>query len=261
MKPFPTFRSIRGTTLVELIVGMLITSCIVYAVYKAWHYFDVQTNREKYKAELQRDMITVANFIERDIRMAGYGLPGNGIHFIPGTASSDQLALYNNEAGTSTALAQDAQPVDSIVYVNDGSIFTAGASVCLSGTTDTIYRNIAIIGIDPSGDDSLILTERLNTVDPLWASSVAYPALRVRYELCVADTVFTFKRFNNGMGVAIGGKLDSLEVKPKDDDGNIIGGSGKGASVITIVMGGYVGRGNNRVFMAESTEVNIRNSY
>jgi len=254
-------RNQNGTTLLELIFGMLIASIIIYCVFKAWNYFDMQTRREKYKAELQRDMITVTNIIERDIRMAGCGLPGNGVYVNIAASANDEIELYTNEDGRSTGLAQDAQPVHTTIYVNDASIFTAGSAVCLAGT-DTIYRTIQHVGINPTGDDTLVLTERINTAMPLWAaSSAAYPARKTKYEICAAGTGFSLKRSRNGNGMNLGGKLDSMEVKPKDKVGNILAGNGKGASVITVVMGGYVGSGGNRVFLAESTEVNIRNNF
>lgn len=254
------FRNRNGTSLLELVFGILITSILVIGVFRAWRYFDSTTTREKYKAELQRDVITVTNIIERDIRMAGYGLPGNGIYVNLDASDNDKITFYTNENNSSTGLAQDAQPAHTKIYVNDASFFSVGGTVCLAGT-DTIYRTIQHVGINASGDDTLILTASINTAQPLWAaSSNAYPAMSISYEIS-GSAPFSLRRSRNGADLNIGGKLDSIEVKPKDISGNVLAGNGTNASVITIVMGGYVGKDGNRVFLAESTEVNIRNNY
>ena len=249
----------RGTTLLELIIGMIITSIIVWSVYKVWHGFDLRTTREKYKTELQRDIIAVTNLIERDIRRAGFGLPGNGIYVNLDDDANDEITFYNNDNATSTILAQHAQPVHTTIYVNDASIFTAGAAVCLAGT-DTIYRTIQHAGVSATSDDTLMLIARINTAQPLWAgSTTAYPAMSIGYEISNDPVALT--RTRDGAGMSFGKKLDSIKVEPKDDNGNILAGTGKEASVISIITGGYVGKGGNRVFLAESTEVNIRNNF
>lgn len=249
-----------GTTLLELIFGILISTIIIFGVYRAWRYFDVSTNREKYKAELQQDIISVANIIERDIRMAGCGLPGNGVAVDLNPTANDKIELYTNESGASTVLTQIAQPVHTEIKVKDASIFTVGGAVLITSSDTTIYRTIQHTGLCSTCDDTIVVTEQLNTTQPFLAGlSSAYPARKIKYEISTAGTGVSLIRTRNGASMRLGSKLDSIEVKPKDDNNNILTGSGKNASVITIVMGGYVGSGSSQVFLAESTDVNIRN--
>ncbi|MBN1306809.1 MAG: hypothetical protein JXA18_02755, partial [Chitinispirillaceae bacterium] len=99
-----------GATLLELMMALFIGWLVIAGTYRAYRYFTVSSTREKQKAELQRDIITVSNIIERDIRMAGCGLPGNGVSTHLVDEENGHLSCYTNEQRVETALTDIAQP-------------------------------------------------------------------------------------------------------------------------------------------------------
>ncbi len=260
MKPSPSLSGRAGTTLVELIMVLTVSSIITMTGYKAYNFFNRSTAREKQKAELQQDIITVSSIIEKDIRMAGCGLPGNGVDAVLSDTSSDQLSLFINENRRETALADTANPQDRAVIIGDATDFRAGGWVCLSSSgTDTLYREIKRIGEANPGADTLELFQTVGSANPLYGGTKVFPASKITYTVA-SDSVFELKRLRNGKTLSLGRKLDSLHIVGKTFDGTpIAGGSLSDAQVMMIVLGGYVGTGQNRVFLADSTEINLRN--
>jgi|GEM_PF-1825110 len=251
-----------GTTLLELVMGLVITSILVTGIYQVYRNVTTSASREKEKAELQRDIISVSNIIERDVRMAGCALPGNGLSAHCYNNASDSFSLYLSETGLHTSLTTPAQPAHANLLIDDATGFSENGGVCIAAPgVDTIYRQISHVGLYAASPDTLFLNEALNTALPFdVASTRVYPADRIDYRFSVTAGVKKFERRRNGQGPGIGPKLDSLDIVLKNSAGNPVGGSIENASVITVVIGGYVGSGSNRVFIADSTEVNFRNS-
>jgi hypothetical protein len=245
----------RGTSLVELATALFITSVIVLGVYKLYRFVDVSTTREKQKAELQRDIITVNNIIEHDIRMAGWGLPGNGVNNNVVDTANDDLSCFSNEQQRETRLYQQANPADMQVVVDDANDFYTDAYICLD---TTCYRRITRIGMNSgSGPDTISLSRSVyNATYP--AGKTVYPATRFAYRVGNNPTP-RLQRVRNNVTVDIGGKLDSILVTLKDSAGNPVGASVEDAALVSVVIGGHIGKDGNRVFLAESTEINIRN--
>lgn len=263
MKKSRTLRNSSGTSLLELIVALFITSMVVYATYQAYQYLTTSGQREKKKAELQQDIITLSNLVERDIRMAGIGLPGNGL----ATASSENVisfSVFTNENGTATVLTEAGGQNDFNIVIDDVTGFEVGGWVCIAGdNVDTIYREIGnIINDDPSDPDTLVLTCRLisGPFNPNPDSTVVYPAIRLHYEATLTPE-FTLSRSRNDLSLPIGSTIDTVALTTyrRDGDGNLVGSAVERASVVTVAFGGFIGEGDKRVVLADSTEVNIRN--
>lgn len=251
----------RGTSLLELLIALSMSTIVIAGVYQVYNFVTVSTLREKQKAELQRDIITVSSQIERDIRSAGSYLPGNGVTAILENEGNDRLSMYINETRRETVLSAIAQPVSWYIRVPDtvGYGFTVGGSVCIAATgIDTIYRRITRIGMCSSGPDTLHLSMWLIS-GPFPAGSRVFPAIRIRYQITPTPTP-KLSRVRNLDTINIGGLLDSLNVIPKNVAGNPVGNNIDQAALVTVLVGGHVGKDGNRVFIGDSTEVNIRNN-
>ena len=258
MYPFKKTNARAGTTLMELTVAIFITSVVVTGVYRIYRFVTISTDREKQKAELQQQIITVSNLIERDIRMAGCGLPGNGVSTHLVDTTNYHLSCYSNELRRQTTLSVGASSSDTRVIVADGTGFSTNGYVCLAEDgRDTVYRKINAIGIEGSGFDTLYLSMSIYHCNFTTGATV-YPATKVSYWVTTGSPK-QIKRYRNNIPIKIGTKLDSILVVLKNAAGNPVGASVDDAAMVTVVVGGHVGTGGNRVFMAESTEVNIRN--
>lgn len=248
-----------GTSLVELAVGMFIGAIVVSSAYKMYQYVTVSANRENAKARLQHDITTMSNFMERDIRMAGLGLPGNGINATLQDTASDDLRIFQNELREETTLTDTAQPADRKILVVTAMHAITGGWICLAGP-DTIYREIERIGKKTGGPDTIHLIASVVSGPFYPTATRVLPAQRIEYHVKTSPKT-QLSRSWGGADVALGQHLDSLNIIPKDKLGTPIAGPASGATYLTVVFGGYIGKNTNRIFMAESTDVNIRNGF
>lgn len=250
------FQGSSGVTLLELVIATMIGSIVVATAMQSQRYITRSASRENDKALVQRDILTVTDFLEKDIRMAGLGLPGNGIEANLSDTASDELRIFINEQRQSSVLTAPASALDYAVFVENGLIMKPGQWVCLAGT-DTVYKEISRVGMNAMAADTVYLTEQIG-VGNYPAASLVYPAIRIEYYVKNVSGP-DFVRKKNNFAVNLSGLLDTMNIVPKDSFGVPLSGSISSARVLTVVFGGMVGSGSSGVLMAESTEVNIRN--
>jgi len=256
MKPLSMLRSRRGTTLLELMLGLFISSIVIIGLYRVAKSVLLTANRERQKAEMQQSITSVSNIIERDIRMAGCGLPGNGLRAVLNDSLNDYLMIFSNEMRIQTTLTSDINGASYEMFVVDASGFSEDEWVCIEGP-DTIYREIYHVTDNASGADRISIAGVVGVPHVFPAGSRVYAANRILYAVVQSPTP-VLKRQKNDMSIDLGAKLQKIAVIPKKATGSIVAYAGD-ADVLTVVLGGYVGRGGNKVFYADSTEVNIRN--
>lgn len=247
----------QGTTLLELMIGLLLTAIIINSAYQLYRYVTMSASREKVKAELQQEIINVCNIVEKDIRMAGCSIPGNGIDitFTP----QETLFIFTNSERFKTTLAVIAQPAHDKIIVTNDSGFSAEKWIFIPQGTSFIKRRIVSVKTNLTGNDTILLSQPLG-IGPLNVGTEIFPADRIAYTFVKNGNNLVFVKIKNSLNFTIGTKIDSLRIVPKDSNGNIVSGSNlETVALLTVVIGGHVGSGSNRVFLAESTEVNIRN--
>ncbi len=244
----------------ELTIGLFIASLVITGIYRTYRYITISSIRERQKAELQQEIVNVSNIIERDMRMAGYGLPGNGVDInLTEEPPNHIISSFSNDSQTITRLKVGASSSDISIIVENASAFSINGYVCLAETNhDTVYRRITNIGIHGNGFDTLYLSNSINTSNFTTNASV-HPATRVSYHLTQGSPK-KIERHINGVQFTMGTKLDSIAVILKNAGGTpVVGASIRDAQTVTVVVGGHIGEGNNRVFLSDSVEVNIRN--
>ena len=249
--------NIRGTSLVELSIAMLVGSLVISAAFQTHRYISRSADRENTKALLQRDICTISQFIEKDIRMAGLGLPGNGIEPQIVANTNHELSIYMNEKGKVSTLSGSASSNDLSLLIQDASGMNANGWICVSGAAGTIYKEILGIGNSATGPDTIYLGEQLGA-GPFGIDSKVYFAKRIHYSV-VNFPETGFLRRVNGLETSLSAIIDSVKITLRDSLGNIVNNSPASAAFLSVMFGGKVGSGNNTSFLAESTEVNIRN--
>lgn len=241
---------------------MFISSVLIAGAYQAYRYTMTSANREKLKAELQSDIMTVCNIIEKDIRMAGCGLPGNGLTADLSDPANPVLKIFSNQNGTETTLDTLLQPAHFWAIVADTAGFSTLGGICIASEgVDTIYRTVIKIGHSSSGSDTVYFYPAANTSTYFSTGTTRVFATdynKYSFTGTAPDKALVSRR--NGLSVPIGKDIDSMRVTLKNSNGTSVG-SIKDAAMLSILMGGYIGNGGNRVFLGESTEVNIRNSF
>lgn len=240
-----------------MVVAMSLSTVIISAAYKAHISFSKAASRENDKAVLQRDIMSACDMIEKDIRMAGLGLPGNGVDLPLSDTISDELTIFVNKGQLRTNLYSNALYTDTKILVNRPGTASWGRWVCLESVS-IVFKEIARVGLSLSGNpDTIYLATPLNAW-PYPQNSFVYSADRISYFLKTKAEKVLCRRFN-GRDSEISTVIDSFSIVPKDNKGVSLS-SGAEAKVLGVVIGGYIGQGNNLVFLAESTEVNIRNA-
>ncbi len=248
--------SLSGLTVLELVVALSLSAVVISSAYKVQLSFSKAASRENDKAMLQRDLISACDMIEKDIRMAGLGLPGNGVDLHLSDTVSDELTIFVNKGQIRTTLYSEALYTDTKILVNRPANVSWGKWVCLEAGS-IIFKEISRVGLSLSGNpDTIQLAAPLNS-GPYPQNSNIYSADRISYFIKNKAEKVLCRQFNN-RDLEISMIIDSISIIPKDNSGVSLS-SGAEAKVLGVVIGGYIGQGNNRVFLAESTEVNIRN--
>lgn len=250
----------KGTSLLELTVAMLIGSLVISAAYKSHDYLSKSAARESKKAEIQRDIVTIIEKFEHDIRMAGIGLPGNGIEAELSDTASDKLFIYMNSGKTGASLTTAATYCNTKLIVTNAEGATVNGYVCLAANgVDTIYRAITGIGINPSGVDTIYLNSQIASGPYPIASSTVNYCTRIAFKIEKIENKKRLVTVRNQVSVPLGTNIDTLALIPKRYSGTVVGTDLTSAGVMSVFTGGYVGTGSNRRLISESTEVNIRN--
>ncbi|NLD94860.1 MAG: prepilin-type N-terminal cleavage/methylation domain-containing protein [Fibrobacter sp.] len=253
-------KDVSGATLIELMVAMFIGSLVVMGAYQAYNYVTKSTARENEKALIQKDIVTITERLGKDIRMAGNGLPGNGIRVALYTDKSDTLELFYNLELTG------ANPVADILY-DDVKLFAAnclgakaGGYICITGQSiDTIYKQISRVGNNASGEDTIYLSSKVGAgTFPKGVTKLHY-CDRIAYEIQTADGEGTLVLSKNAIGVPLGSKIDTMNITPKNKAGTALTSGFENTSLIEVLVGGYIGKGANRNMLSETIQVGIRN--
>jgi hypothetical protein len=245
----------NGLTLIEITVGLFISSVILTTAYKANQYFTKSTLHETEKSSLQREIITVNDIMSKDIRMAGLNLPGNGIRATINNNSNDLIELYSNDSGYQTTLSATPGFYDDKMQVADGKGMATDYWVCISDpSADTVFRQIKGVGMNATGPDTIFMYDQLRLT--LSASTKVYPASRVKYSI---NSTGGLTRSLNGVVVPLGSNIDTLEFIPKSLTGTVVGNMGRSAAVLSVFIGGRLKSGSGYSIISDSIEINLRN--
>ena len=142
-----TFSRNSGMTLIEVMFASLIGSILVLAFYSAMDYQSKANAVQDQVTKAQENLRVAMGMIERDLRMAGYGL-NEQITFTGG-----QQAIYPcNGCGDGTGTAAPASRSDSIIIwsnFGDKKLYASAAVPALQA--------IVNVGTDPiNGNDATI---------------------------------------------------------------------------------------------------------
>jgi hypothetical protein len=247
----------NGTSLLELIIGLLIGSMVIFGAYQMYTYISRSASRETKKAELQSKMVAVSEMISRDLRMSGFGLPGNGFRPALNSAGNDVLQLYINDLQLRTVLGRDVVPGDSIIYVASASQAKPLMYVCLV-QNDTVYRKITRVRLSTNGRDTLTL-DSLAGKNFAAATAQVFFASGISYQV-VASPAAGLCRTLNGATSMFMQAIDTIRVSPRDSAGTGLTGQFEKTKMVSMQFGGRIStRGAKDYVMIDSTMVDLRN--
>jgi len=95
-------RQLFGYTIIELLIGLLITGVVASAGFKFYVEMHNQTLVQENISDMQQNLRSTYAELEKNIRMAGFKLSGH----VPFSVRTDSLFIFYSES----------QPVDTILY-------------------------------------------------------------------------------------------------------------------------------------------------
>jgi type II secretory pathway pseudopilin PulG len=246
----------NGISLVELLMALAIGGLVIAGLSRVYVNFTRQNAIQRNIATLMQEVVTATQLMEKDGRMAGYGLPGNGLYMnIAG--SDDTICMLSNEAQRSkSSLKFDANAADSFIIVPTSTDYIPGMWVLMKSGTTMVYR--CIKRIEGSGSDQkLVMTQTLGTAFSS-ASTDAWYADGVRYNL-QKTTPPKFIRNENGHVYFLGTLIDSFAVTAKDSIDGTLTDHFENTRALIIGIGGNSGTAQKPVRMRQTMRVNIKN--
>jgi prepilin-type N-terminal cleavage/methylation domain-containing protein len=165
----------KGFTLIELMVGMVVSSLVLAGAYSLWKTHSTEGFRLERKIDLRNGMTLSSKRIQRAITLAGIGLQGSANLAKEDAVGSDTLILYTNPSEASSTLAASiTHGAGAFMQVGNPSAFaSAGYVVVRTGNAAEIRKIMFVSG------SSLYLNSSFSSDHPI-AGSVAFPAMRAR---------------------------------------------------------------------------------
>ncbi len=169
-------RSQYGFSLVEMMVGLVVSSLVLAGGYSLWRTHQTQDYRLGKKIDLRNQMTLSSKRIQRSITLAGIGLNGAANLTKEDAVGSDTLIIYTNRGERRSTLASDiTHGGGAIILVDSSSVFVDASYIIVTTGTASEIRMI----VHRSG--ASIYLNGAFTADHPKATSMAYPATRERY--------------------------------------------------------------------------------
>ena len=253
----------NGITLLELLLSIVVSSLLMIGIGGLYVSF-MKSNMKMNKLLTLRRQFAYANqLLERDIRMAGFNLPGNGIIVNSGV---NNMFLLKNEEGLQTRLSQGADIGDNYILVANGypgDVFIDDW-VCLYDSTSDKMEYLRIINEPELNSGSYILSFGSEVLQKTWdiSNTDVYFAKAVRYSVDGTEPDVAFVRSTPQRDFKISKDIKEFVIIPLDGDRMDLTEFMPGASDLIRRVGikliKPIPEHNNSI--SSSIEVSIRNS-
>ncbi len=252
-------KNVSGMTLVEIMIALFICSLLFALLFAVYGSFLKVSKFQKSSSDLETQCMLAIRVIEKDVRLAGFGIPGNGLYPYNSGTQNFRFVLMSNEDNARTTLCQDTKIGDSDIKVKNAAGIVADQWVCLVQSSAPVFYAIARVG-SRSGSDTVFLKDStINTVLSKDSTQV-YFAKSVQYTIKTENKVKSLVRTSFTNSITIGAAIDTFTVCPKDKAGADLGGNYTQAKMLGITLGGHVGPEGKSIAVTKSFDVDLRNS-
>jgi len=246
-----------GVSLIELVLAITISTFLAIGAARVYVSFTKNTAQQKRNMQFQQEMTTAAKIMEDDLRMMGYGLPGNGLEVSMTGQRIDSVHVFKNEKDYETTLTADASSGSTTLSV----LSIAGAEVdgwvCINVGSDALYRRITA-KTGTTGSWQISLATALPAGTYTVAATKIFYTPRVTYFVDRSTTPNRLVRRENTRPFYISSTVDSLKVLAMNVSDSLLTSNFGTARTMTLVMSG--GGGANRAGVrADSVSAVIRN--
>lgn len=252
----------NGMTVMELLIAVMLTAILAIGTMGMFDSFTRGNVALKKGVELQEGFSRANQILERDIRMAGYNLPGNGLRLSIASENSKMIQIFQNRKSKKTALAAFALTNDSTLLINDDFNDLSHSWICLhvKDSNVTHYYPVAFIGHNTIGVDTVKLA--LAHLTRSWDTAnteVFFPEC-ITFGIENTSHGRTFVRRFKNKTYFISSDFDTVKVVPKDLNGNLLAANYENTRTITIYLKKKMKTvtGQDQL-VSNRVEINIRN--
>ncbi len=204
--------SSRGFTMVEILIGMLISSVILTGIYRMWLSSSEESLKLRKKIEMRNQIALSTKQLQKAITLAGYGMQGVSNLEKKDGVGTDTLIIYSNQSNHETSLQTKYSLGHDHLNVLDPSIFSGATHVAVRDANGGEFRKIHW-----KNSNNIGLSEPL-TKDYEVASSVVMPVFHEKYYTDQENQ--KMMRISGGSARILGHSLTNFQVAFKDKDGN-----------------------------------------
>lgn len=248
-----------GMTIMDLITGMVVGSIVITGAFQMQGAFVKNNVAVKSESILYEQLARANQILEKDIRMAGYNLPGNGMIPDLSVANENVLKIFINENNLHTTLADDASSGAVKIKITSDAGVSVGQWICLSdGDDDIAYYEISHVGHNELGTDTVTITTSL---DDTWgaAGTQVYFADAYTYSLELDGATMALVRRTYNRAYAISSDIDAINVIPKDSEGTPLTNDFDDARSISVQLSKTIPSITGQKTILNTAEVFIRN--
>jgi Tfp pilus assembly protein PilV len=250
-----------GFTIIETLLAVVISTILFIGILFVYNAYAKMTQSQGKQADTQEQLMLVRHIMEKDIHMAGYNLPGNGIMVSNAYLPNPTPVFLSNQDNKTTMLSGDAQIGDTKLFVNDASGVSSRQWVCLSKDTMTGYKELSRIGLrgGSASCDTLFLK---------------YPYMMRFWDHALTQVTFTravYYSIDRNEGSArlirhdfkgdqpLGPSIDSLSYSPKDTSGILSWYSFPKIQILQVTVAAPCPGSSARTRLSKCFDVMIRN--
>lgn len=248
----------KGVTLVELIVAITVTTLLAIFAFQLYGNFIKSNVSMKAESVLNEHLARASQILEKDIRMAGYNLPGNGLVVDISTPNNHVLHTLTRLSTTQTTLGQNVAATSTTIFVQDDLGVVVGQWVCLYDGSIIEYREIAHVGHNPGGDDTITV---YNGLSNSWVTATAkvYFARCYTYSLETNGTTTSLVRRTHDHLYSISSDIEAINIIPKDQNGAAIASNFLNVRSVSVQLSKQINSINGQKLVACTIDASIRN--
>lgn len=176
----------KGVTIVELMVTIVISSILAIGMVRLFADFGRNNVSIQRDIVLQERVQRLNQFLERDLRVAGLNLPGNGLLIDSSSGPACiTIKIFTNDANRQTVLTEEINLVDdTIVKVPSACGAVAKDFVCMYDSVGTPrYCYIKEVRPGAGGTEEVVITDQNFSKTFQTANTRVYFAKCIEYNL------------------------------------------------------------------------------
>ncbi len=249
----------KGRTVVELITGITVGAILVAGVLQTYSGFVKSNVAVKNETVLQEHLARANQVLEKDIRMAGYNVPGTGIVVDQSVADKHILRVLMNEDNLSTTLAVSVSAGNTKFLIAEDKGAQVGQWVILQDDKEFAYYEIAHVGVNATDIDTITIYGALAKGWSAAQTGIIF-ATCYKYSLETVGAVTSLVRRTHDDSYTISEEIDGMTITPKDDTGHTITlDIEKDARSISVVLKSLINDINGPKTVTNTVEAAIRN--